>query len=86
MASSEEYVNGGCTMLEILLGIDNTYNGEQIDYFGQTFTLEAFSNSLNYMNNYKAVYLISIISFVGFIYLLSCYCLGILNLKKYKTN
>ena len=50
------------------------------------FTLEAFSNSLNYMNNYKAVYLISIISFVGFIYLLSCYCLGILNLKKYKTN
>ena len=50
------------------------------------FTLEAFSNSLSYMNNYKAVYLISIISFVGFIYLLSCYCLGILNLKKYKTN
>jgi len=50
------------------------------------FTLEAFSNSLNYMNNYKVVYLISIISFVGFIYLLSCYCLGILNLKKYKTN
>ena len=50
------------------------------------FTLEAFSNSLSYMSNYKAVYLISIISFVGFIYLLSCYCLGILNLKKYKTN
>lgn len=50
------------------------------------FTLEIFSNSLNYMNNYKAVYLISIISFVSFIYLLSCYCLGILNLKKYKTN
>jgi hypothetical protein len=38
------------------------------------------------MNNFKAAYLISIISFVGFIYLLSCYCLGILNLKKYKTN
>jgi len=50
------------------------------------FTLEAFSISLSYMNNYKAVYLISIISFVGFIYLLSCYCLGILSLKKYKTN
>jgi len=50
------------------------------------FILEALSNSLNYMNNYKAVYLLSIISFVGFIYLLSCYCLGILNLKKYKTN
>jgi len=50
------------------------------------FTLETFSNNLSYMNNYKAVYLILIISFVGFIYLLSCYCLGILNLKKYKTN
>ena len=50
------------------------------------FTLDIFSNSLTYMNNYKAVYLISIISFVGFIYLLSCYLLGVLNLKKYKTN
>jgi len=50
------------------------------------FTLETFSNNLSFMNNYKAVYLILIISFVGFIYLLSCYCLGILNLKKYKTN
>ena len=50
------------------------------------FTLEIFSNSLSYTNNYKAVYLILIISFVGFIYLLSCYCLRILNFKKYKTN
>jgi len=50
------------------------------------FTLDTFFNSLNYINNYKAGYLISIISFVGFIYLLSCYFLGILNLKKYKTN
>ena len=50
------------------------------------FILDVFSNSLTYINNYKAVYLIPIISFVGFIYLLSCYCLGILNLKKYKTN
>ncbi len=54
--------------------------------FTLIFTLKAFSNNLNYINNYKAVYLISIISFVGFIYLLSCYYLGILNLKKYKTN
>ena len=50
------------------------------------FALDIFSNSLIYMNNYKAVYLISIISFVGFIYLLSCNLLGILDLKKYKTN
>ena len=50
------------------------------------FALDTFSNSLIYMNNYKAVYLISIISFVVFIYLLSCNLLGILDLKKYKTN
>ena len=50
------------------------------------FALDTFSNSLIYINNYKAVYLISIISFVGFIYLLSCNLLGILDLKKYKTN
>ena len=50
------------------------------------FTLDTFSNNLEYINNYKAVYLISIISFVGFIYLLTCYLLGILNLNKYRTN
>ncbi len=50
------------------------------------FFLDTFSYSLNFMNSYKVFYLISIISFVGFIYLLSCYLLGILNLKKYKTN
>ena len=49
------------------------------------FTLDTFSNSLEYNNNFKAVYLISIISFVGFIYLLSCNLLGILNLKKYRA-
>ena len=50
------------------------------------FTLDTFSNDLEYINKFKAVYLISIISFVGFIYLLSCYLLGILNFKKYRTN
>tara|TARA_B100000963_G_scaffold350015_1_gene359725 strand:- start:36 stop:1562 length:1527 start_codon:yes stop_codon:yes gene_type:complete len=50
------------------------------------FTLDIFSDSLDYMNRYKAVYLILIISFVGFIYLIFCYLLRILNLKKYKIN
>ena len=50
------------------------------------FSLDKFANNLDYNYNYKAVYLISIVSFVGMFYLLSCYLLGILKLKNYKTN
>ena len=50
------------------------------------FSLDKFSNYLDYNHNYKAIYLISIVSFVGMFYLLSCYLLGILKLKNYKTN
>ena len=50
------------------------------------FSLEKFVNYLDYNYNYKALYLISIVSFVGMFYLLSCYLLGILKLKNYKTN
>ena len=50
------------------------------------FSLDKFANYLDYSNSYKAVYLISIIGFVGMFYLLSCYLLGILKLKNYKTN
>ena len=50
------------------------------------FSLDEFSNYLDYNYNYKALYLISIVSFVGMFYLLSCYLLGILKFKNYKTN
>ncbi len=50
------------------------------------FSLNMFVNYLDYGYNYKAVYLISIVAFVGMFYLLSCYLLGILKLKNYKTN
>ena len=50
------------------------------------FFLDKFANYLDYNYNFKAIYLISIISFVGMFYLLSCYLLGILKLKNYKTN
>ena len=50
------------------------------------FSLNRFANYLDYSYNYKAVYLISIVAFVGMFYLLSCYLLGILKLKNYKTN
>ncbi len=49
-------------------------------------SLEKFAVYLEYSYDYKAVYLISIVSFVGMFYLLSCYLLGILKLKNYKTN
>ena len=50
------------------------------------FSLDKFANNLDYSYDYKAVYLISIVSFVGMFYLVTCYLLGILKLKNYKTN
>ena len=50
------------------------------------FALENFASYLVYTYNYKAVYLILIVSFVGILYLISCYLLGVLKLKNYKTN
>ena len=50
------------------------------------YFLDTFSNSLDYSNKFKAIYLILIVSFVGMFYLLSCYLLGILKFKNFKTN
>ena len=50
------------------------------------FALENFASYLDYPYDYKAVYLILIVSFVGILYLISCYLLGVLKLKNYKTN
>ena len=49
------------------------------------FALEKYSSFLNYYYIYKAIYLIFIVSFVGIVYLLSCYLLGLLNIKNYKA-
>jgi len=50
------------------------------------FALEHFVNYLDYSYDYKAVYLVLIVSCVGILYLISCYLLGALKLKNYKTN
>ena len=50
------------------------------------FSLDSYANNLEYNYEYKAIYLISIVSFVGMFYLISCYLLGILKLKNYKTK
>ena len=48
--------------------------------------LDNYASYLNYMYKFKAIYLISIIGFAGIVYLLSCYLLGILKIKNYKTD
>jgi putative peptidoglycan lipid II flippase len=45
-----------------------------------------FADYLNYSYKFKIIYLISIVGFVGIVYLLSCYLLGILKIKNYKIN
>tara|TARA_B100000886_G_scaffold313324_1_gene249869 strand:+ start:6488 stop:8014 length:1527 start_codon:yes stop_codon:yes gene_type:complete len=48
--------------------------------------LEKFSSYLTYSYTYKSVYLIIIVGFAGVVYLLSCYLLGLLKIKNYKSN
>ena len=48
--------------------------------------LEKYSTNLNYTYNYKSIYLLIIVGIVAIVYLLSCYLLGLLKIKKYKTN
>ena len=50
------------------------------------FLLTKYSNFLNYTYNYKSIYLLIIVGFMGIVYLLSCYLLGLLKTKNYKTN
>ena len=51
-----------------------------------TIGLDYFTESLDYFNKYKSIYLLFIVSFVATIYLISCYLLGVLKIKNYKTN
>jgi putative peptidoglycan lipid II flippase len=48
--------------------------------------LDNYSSYLDYTYKFKAIYLILIVGFTGTVYLLSCYLLGILKVKNYKTN
>ena len=50
------------------------------------FTLNNYASYLDYTYKFKSIYLILIVGFVGIVYLLSCYLLGILKIKNYKTN
>ena len=48
--------------------------------------LEEYSRYLEYTYTYKSIYLLTIIGFAVSVYLLSCYLLGLLKFKNYKTN
>ena len=50
------------------------------------FALNYYADYLDYDYKYKAVYLLIIVSFVGIVYLISCYLTGILKTKNFKTN
>ena len=48
--------------------------------------LDKYSRYLEYTYIYKSIYLLSIIiGFVGSVYLLSCYLLGLLKIRNYKA-
>ena len=50
------------------------------------YALNNYSGYLDYTYTFKFVYLLTIVGFVGTIYLLSCYLFGLLKIKNYKTN
>ena len=50
------------------------------------YCLDFFEQNLDYWNKFKSIYVLLIVSFVATIYLISCYLLGVLKIKNYKTN
>ncbi len=50
------------------------------------YALNKYSGYLDYTYTFKSFYLLTIVGFVGTIYLLSCYLFGLLKIKNYKTN
>ena len=54
--------------------------------FALILLLDKYSIYLNYTYAYKSIFLLIIVGFVGIVYLVSCYLLGLLKIKNYKTN
>ena len=54
--------------------------------FFLSFTLNSYRDHLIYDYGLKIVYLLFIVGFAGLVYLLSCYLLGVLKFKNYKTD
>jgi putative peptidoglycan lipid II flippase len=54
--------------------------------FTLLFLLNKYGDYLDYSFDYKAVYILIIVGIVAVIYLVSCYLLGLLKIKNYKTS
>ncbi len=54
--------------------------------FVLTILLGQFASYLEYNYIFKSIYLIIIVGFAGVFYLISCYLLGLLKIKNYKTK
>ena len=50
------------------------------------FLLDYYSDYLDYTYKYKSVYLMIIVCFVASLYLISCYLMGVLKTKNFKTS
>ena len=50
------------------------------------YGLDFFEDKFIYSNNYKSIYLLIMVSLAAGIYLMSCYLLGLLKIKNFKTN
>ena len=48
--------------------------------------LNNYAGYLDYTYKFKVIYLLLIVGFTGIVYLLSCYLMGVLKIKNYKTN
>ena len=48
--------------------------------------LKKYSSYLDYAYTYKSIFLLIIVGFTVIVYLLSCYFMGLLKIKNYKTN
>ena len=49
-------------------------------------SIKKYASYLDYNYTYKSFYLLIVVGFAGIVYLLSCYFLGLLKIKNYKTN
>jgi putative peptidoglycan lipid II flippase len=72
--------------IELIPNLIKILSSTAIMSFVLILTLNNYANYLDYSYKFKAIYIILIVGFAGVVYLLSCYLLGILKLKNYKTN
>lgn len=49
------------------------------------FLTDYFNDKLDYSQNFKFFYLLLVITIVAIVYFISCYLLGVLNFKRFKT-